>query len=255
MSPSFAIGLDCGSTYCKGVLLSESGIEAKYVKSSGWNLAASGSQVIEALVQTVGLVPSGIPVVATGYGRGNIQGASRTITEITCHARGAEIIYPGAKTLVDIGGQDCKVISLNRGKVISFHMNDKCAAGSGRFLDMVLTRLEADLDLMDDLLSGNKIVPINSTCVVFAETEIIGLLARGASRAEILGGVVESMAARIASLAAKVDLDSPAVLTGGLSQSRGLVLALSKALKVDVTASPDGIYAGALGAAALGLAD
>ena len=253
MSESLSIGLDCGSTFCKGVLLSEKGIEAKFVKTSGWDMTATGSLVIKELTKSAGGAVGEIAVVATGYGRAGITEANKTVTEITCHARGAEFLFPGAKTLIDIGGQDCKVISLNQGKVNSFHMNDKCAAGSGRFLDMVLTRMEVDLQLMDELLSENKIVPINSTCVVFAETEIIGLMAAGAGRAEILGGVVDSMAARIASLAAKVDLASPAILTGGLSQSQGLAKALSKALKVQVETCPDGLYAGALGAAVLGL--
>jgi len=253
MSDAHAIGIDCGSTFCKGALLSAEGeCLKKILKPSGWDLAATGRAMVEEFFQFIPTGSAKVPVVATGYGRSSIREADHTVTEISCHALGAEILRPGTRTVVDIGGQDCKVIALNKGKVTSFHMNDKCAAGSGRFLEMVLGRLDADLRLMDVLLGEEKAVPLNSTCVVFAETEIIGLLAKGASRAEILGGVAASMAGRIASLAAKVEINAPAILTGGLSSSFGLAEVLSKALKVEVQTVPDGIFAGAFGAAIAG---
>jgi predicted CoA-substrate-specific enzyme activase len=153
------------------------------------------------------------------------------------------------RTVIDIGGQDCKVIAVEEGRVLEFQMNDKCAAGSGRFLELVARRLEADAAGMEALLAAGKKVVLNSTCVVFAESEIIGLLAEGVSREEILGGAADSMARRIAALAGRTSLRSPAVLTGGLSGSPGLCKILSAALGLELTPLPRGIYAGAIGAA------
>jgi predicted CoA-substrate-specific enzyme activase len=194
----------------------------------------------------------GLPLVVTGYGRETIQG-DKTVTEITCHARGAQFLAPQAGYVIDIGGQDYKIIKTDNGKVMSFQMNDKCAAGTGRFLEMVLNRLEISLSQMDGLLALGQAIKLNSTCVVFAESEIIGLLAQGVSREEILGGVVSSMATKISSQAARLGLTSPAVLTGGFAASQGICQILSKALEIKVQPLSDGIYAGAIGAACLAL--
>ena len=245
-----SIGLDCGSTFCKGVLFAEGRVKALALRPTGWDLAAAGSQVLAELLEGRPELVEDIPVVTTGYGREKIP-ASRTVTEITCHARGAEYLVPGARCVIDIGGQDYKVIETRGGKVLSFLMNDKCAAGTGRFLDLVLARLELDLARMDELLALERSVTLNSTCAVFAESEIIGLLARGVSREEILGGVVSSLAAKIASQAARLAVAAPAVLTGGLASSRGISQALSKSLGQRVEPAVNGLYAGAIGAACL----
>lgn len=248
--PAYAIGIDCGSTFCKGALYAGGRIEALAVRPTGWDIAAAGRLVMADLLSGRPDAGPEAPVAATGYGREKIA-AARTITEITCHARGAEYLAPGVRCVIDIGGQDYKVIAADGGKVSSFQMNDKCAAGSGRFLEMVLGRLELDLPRLDELLARERSVALNSTCAVFAESEIIGLLAQGVSREEILGGVVDSMAAKIAGQAARVGVRAPAALTGGLSASRGISRALSKALGLTVTPTPDGLYAGAIGAACL----
>jgi len=193
-----------------------------------------------------------ITIMATGYGREKIP-ADRTATEITCHARGAEYLAPGSRSVIDIGGQDYKVIETDGGKVLSFLMNDKCAAGSGRFLEMVLSRMELDLAIMDALLDLDKTVTINSTCAVFAESEIIGLLAGGVSREAILGGVVLSMSAKIAGQAARLSLNEPAIMTGGLAASSIMSQALSRSLGLAVKPVINGPYAGAIGAACLAL--
>ena len=193
---------------------------------------------------------SGIPVVATGYGREKIP-ESVKITEITCHARGAEYLYPGASFVIDIGGQDSKVIKTEKGKVSSFLMNDKCAAGSGRFLEMVLSRMDLDLEGMEKLLAMNQSISFNGTCADLAESEIIGLLAQGVAREKIMGGVAISMADKIASQAARIGVSSPIVLTGGLAESHGICRALTEALGQSVVSVPGGIYAGAIGAALL----
>lgn len=247
-----SIGIDCGSTFCKGALYADGRVQALAIRPTGWDIPATGGQIMAELLGGHPDLKRDFPVVATGYGREKIP-AARTITEITCHARGAEYLVPGARCVIDIGGQDYKVIATEGGKVLSFQMNDKCAAGSGRFLEMVLTRLELDLAQLDDLLALNRAITLNSTCVVFAESEIIGLLAQGVSREEILGGVVASMATKIASQAARVGVAAPVILTGGLAPSRGIGQALSKSLGQAVEPAVNGVYAGAIGAACLAL--
>ncbi len=249
---AYSIGIDCGSTFCKGALYAEGRVEALALRPTGWDLAETGRLILADLLESRPEPPRDPPVVATGYGREKIP-AARKITEITCHARGAEYLAPGTRCVIDIGGQDYKVIETAGGKVRSFQMNDKCAAGSGRFLEMVLARLGLDLSRLDELLALNRAVTLNSTCVVFAESEIIGLLARGVSREEILGGVVGAMAAKIAGQAARVAVAAPAVLTGGLAVSRGIGRALSQALGQTVEPAVNGLYAGAIGAACLAL--
>lgn len=247
-----AIGIDCGSTFCKGALFAGGRLQALAIRPTGWDIAVTGGLILAELTAGRPDFQAGAPVVATGYGREKIP-AARTVTEITCHARGAEYLFPGARCVIDIGGQDYKVIETRDGKVLSFQMNDKCAAGSGRFLEMVLGRLEIGLEQMDELLALNRAITLNSTCVVFAESEIIGLLAQGLSREEILGGVAASMASKIASQAARIGRAAPAVLTGGLAASRGIGLALSRSLGQEVRPLADGLYAGAIGAACLAL--
>jgi predicted CoA-substrate-specific enzyme activase len=266
----FFAGIDCGSSFCKGALLyterphEDAHVAAFARRPTSWNVAETGRLIMEELAaslpiaakmpmaesnagQSAPVIP--VTLAATGYGREKIAGAVMTLTEISAHARGAAFLSPGVRTVIDIGGQDCKVIAVEEGRVRDFQMNDKCAAGSGRFLEMAAKRLELDTAAMEDLLALKKEIPLNSTCAVFAESEIIGLLAGGASREEILGGAVASMSRRIAVLAGKTGILPPAVLTGGLSESPGIRAALSRILGVELHPVPHGIYAGAIGAA------
>jgi predicted CoA-substrate-specific enzyme activase len=251
-----ALGIDCGSSFCKGVLLDEGGIRALTVLPTAWDIAESGRRTVEELCKRLPSpsqkIPA-IPLIATGYGREKIEGRSGSITEIGAHAAGVEFLRPGVRTVIDIGGQDCKIIAVEHGRVRDFQMNDKCAAGSGRFVEMIRQRLNVDSPLMEELLGRDKRIALNSTCVVFAESEIIGLLARGVSREEILGGVAVSLAVRIAALAARLPMAEPAVLSGGLSESGGFAKALSRALGLEVRPLEQGAYAGAIGAAVEGL--
>jgi predicted CoA-substrate-specific enzyme activase len=195
----FGAGIDCGSSFCKGALIraeEDISLEKLIILPTGWDAGETGAEMRKQLF--AGLSPGSAPLAATGYGRERMPGRDKTITEISAHARGAEFLRPGLKTVIDIGGQDCKVIAVKSGRVLDFQMNDKCAAGSGRFLEAVCRRLCVEPRLMEDLLALGQRVVLNSTCAVFAESEIIGLLARGVSREEILGGAVEAMAARIA---------------------------------------------------------
>ena len=274
----YAAGIDSGSAFCKGALLRSGGggemagggcgaggiaIEKLFVLPSGWNVRETGIRVRDALFAALpaGMPHNTIPLTATGYGRGQIAactaiegsgGNGPSITEISAHAAGAAFLCPGVKTVVDIGGQDCKVITVAGGRALEFLMNDKCAAGSGRFLEAVAARLGADAAAVETLLAAGKSAALNSTCVVFAESEITALIAQGVSREEILGGVADSMAARIGALAARLRPTEPAVLSGGLSGSAGIAGALSRALGIPVRTLETGIYAGAIGAALKG---
>ncbi|MDR3356645.1 MAG: acyl-CoA dehydratase activase [Spirochaetaceae bacterium] len=256
--PVYGLGIDSGSSFCKGALLVSGGegrglrIEALASRPSGWDVAATGARVLEALRKAAGaadLNGARLPVAATGYGREQIPCCSDALSEISAHAAGADFLCPGVRTVVDIGGQDCKVIVVEGGKARDFQMNDKCAAGSGRFLELVFSRLDADPAVMEALLTEGRSVSIDSTCAVFAESELVGLLAQGASRPEIMGGAVAALASRVASLAARLSVSEPAVLSGGLAESPGLARALSSALGVTVRPLRRGTYSGAIGAA------
>jgi predicted CoA-substrate-specific enzyme activase len=254
----YGAGIDSGSSFCKGALVSSRGIEALVALAAGWDIAKTGERVLAELgkarkgarpVDGSSPVDGAIPVAATGYGRARIAGCAETISEISAHAAGAAFLCPGVRTVIDIGGQDCKVIAVEDGRARDFQMNDKCAAGSGRFLELIRARLGADPAAMEELLAKGRRAALNSTCVVFAESEVIGMLARGVSREEILGGAAASLAARVASLAARLPVAAPAVLSGGLAESAGIARALSEALDIEVRPLHNGLYSGAIGAA------
>jgi predicted CoA-substrate-specific enzyme activase len=191
-------------------------------------------------------------VVATGYGRGLIRFAQRTVTEITCHARGVRHLAPGTRTIIEVGGQDSKVIALDPGGAVrDFAMNDRCAAGSGRFLEMLANRFQVSVGDIQGLCrtSGNAAC-ISSMCVVFAETEIVGLLAQGVPPGEIAAGVQNSIASRVAALAGRM-IVPPVCFTGGVALVPGMVDAMARALGCPVVACATPQFTGALGAALL----
>jgi len=190
--------------------------------------------------------------VATGYARAIVRGADTTITEITCHARGVHHVAPEARTVIEIGGQDSKLLHLDsHGAVRDFSMNDRCAAGTGRFLEVVVQRLEVPLAALGEIVGGGcSPAPISSMCVVFAETEIIGLMASGRPHADILAGVQAAIASRIASMVGR-KAAAPVVFTGGVALVPGMDRALSAALEQPVSVVPDPQMTGALGAALL----
>ena len=191
-------------------------------------------------------------IVATGYGRNNVGFANTTVTEITCHAAGVRHHAPDARTIVEIGGQDSKLIRLDPGgSVRDFAMNDRCAAGCGRFLEVVADRLEVGLDRLGELADGSRApAAISSMCVVFAESEIIGLLADGASPADIVAGVEASIASRVAAMAGR-GVEAPVVFTGGVARIGGMTGQLSRRLghPIEIIQNPE--MTGALGAALL----
>ena len=189
-------------------------------------------------------------VVATGYGRHAIGFADTTITEITCHARGVHWLAPSARTIIEIGGQDSKVISLeDGGRVRDFEMNDRCAAGTGRFLEMVAARLEMNWEKLSELgRQSRKPAIISNVCVVFAETEIIGLLAEGKPLPDVVAGVQNAIATRVSALAGRF-IAPPVYFTGGVALLPGMARALEEALSCPIHVAPQPQFTGALGAA------
>jgi (R)-2-hydroxyacyl-CoA dehydratese activating ATPase len=250
-------GVDAGSRAIKLVLLSaDRQVLARGQVDQAVRQGELAEGLYDTLLKQVSLTRRDVAAaVATGYARRGVGFAAKTITEITCHARGVHHLLPQARTVVEVGGQDSKLLHLEAdGAVRDFAMNDRCAAGTGRFLEMLAGRLEVPLAGLGDMArrSGQP-APISSMCVVFAETEIIGLLAAGRSCPDIVAGVQSAIAARVASMAAGA-MNEPVVLTGGVALVGGMDEAFAAALKCPVAIAPDPQYTGALGAALLAAA-
>lgn len=248
-------GIDAGSRAIKVVLIDARSMEVigKDLTDQGVEQDKLASRLFEQLLHTSGINRNDVAaVVATGYGRNAISIADTTITEITCHAAGVHHLVPEAMTVIDIGGQDSKLIRLDgSGKVRDFAMNDRCAAGTGRFLEVVAQRLGAELQSLGRMASRSKRpASISSMCVVFAETEITGLLASGTASEDIVAGVQSAIAERIVAMAGRT-ADQPVIFTGGVAMISGMDTALQAALGQVVTVSPDPQMTGALGAAIL----
>lgn len=247
----YYIGIDIGSTASKVVVLGDT--EKKFVLPTGWSSKETAARIKE------NLLADGIDVedktqtrvIATGYGRISVEYADKVITEITCHARGGQELGGGNCTIIDVGGQDTKAIQVRNGMVDDFLMNDKCSAGTGKFLEVMANRLGITIDEMFELAAKGTIAPISSLCTVFAESEVISYVGEGREREDIAAGIVDSVAGKVAQLVSRQQLADTVVLTGGLSHSQFFADALSKKLKVTVIPGRDGRYAGALGAALL----
>jgi len=192
-------------------------------------------------------------VVATGYGRINVPFADKQITEISCHAKGVASLFPSAKTVIDIGGQDCKGIKLVNDRAKDFVMNDKCAAGTGRFLEVIAEALGLKVEQLGELsLASIKPVRISNTCTIFAEQEVIGQLAEGMALEDIVAGLHQAIATRIWAMVAKIKVEREVVVTGGGAKNQGLVKALEEKLGVPLLLPAEPLITGALGAALIG---
>lgn len=246
------LGLDIGSVAAKGVLLTPNA-NWQVVIPTGWSPRDTGQQLIAELTRLADINRDDIDaIVATGYGRISVPEANKAITEITCHAKGLTSLLPEVRTIIDIGGQDSKVIRLNgAGKIIDFAMNDKCAAGTGRFLQVMAQVLGMDVSELADAEVPDEMVSINSMCTVFAESEIIGHLAQGKSRGGLVAGLHQSVAKRVAAMAARVGVVGPVAFTGGVAKNGGIRRALEEELKVSLLTPTDCQFTGALGAALL----
>ena len=259
-----SIGIDIGSVATKAVLLNQDyQILGKVILPTGWSPKKTGERVYELILKKKNNIPitnsdapslRNTPVVVTGYGRVVAGFATKVVTEITCHGKGAQVLHPRTKTVIDIGGQDSKVIHLSgKGKVLDFLMNDKCAAGTGKFIEVMATSLGVEVAELSALAEGNKSRKINNMCTVFAESEVISLLAEGAKKGEIARGIINSTAQKSAVMLRRMGIREEVFVTGGVAQSPLFRSALEEELGTLVHFREEAQYVGALGAAAIGL--
>jgi (R)-2-hydroxyacyl-CoA dehydratese activating ATPase len=248
------IGIDAGSRTTKLVLWDK---EAKKIlfadyTDTGINPKHAVEELFEKALKQTNLHSDNVSAIyATGYSRNIIDFADKTMSEISCHAVGVRYFYPDTRFVIDVGGQDSKVITIGEdGKVTDFAMNDKCAAGTGRFLEMTAHILECDINDLS-LLSGkaDKEIDINSTCVVFAESEIVGMISQGHSIPNIINAVHRSIAKRIVNLASQVRWNPPIVFTGGVARNTALVELCAFIMKQDIRIPEQPTITAALGAA------
>ncbi|MDR0596830.1 MAG: acyl-CoA dehydratase activase [Clostridiales Family XIII bacterium] len=253
-------GVDCGSTSTNAVIIDEGGnIAASATVPTGANSADAAARAMDEALGRLGVrgAEAIAGTVATGYGRASVPFPAGDVTEITCHARGARALAEGARTIIDIGGQDSKVIRLDdSGAVAEFSMNDKCAAGTGRFLELMADTLGMGLDeLAESGLHPKERVDISSMCAVFAESEVISLIAGGKDTGDIVWGVNLAIAGRVAGMAARLGAEPPYVMTGGVAKNAGVVKAFGEKLSerggagITVAVPSDPQICGALGAA------
>ena len=248
----YTLGIDIGSTTSKCAVLKDGKeLVARSLQTGG--LGTGGpEEALAQLWQTSGLTRADMACAfVTGYGRKNYEGADGEISELTAHALGGRFVFPNLRTVIDIGGQDAKVIALSpSGKMVNFVMNDKCAAGTGRFLDVMASILRLDVDDLDaEAAKAAAPAAISSTCTVFAESEVISQLAMGTNKCDIIHGIHKSVAGRVSGLCHRIGVRDDVVMTGGVAQNHGIVKALQEQLGHEIHTTPLTQYNGALGAA------
>ena len=246
----YNIGIDIGSTCAKTIVLDENKqIIHRLLQPTGWSSVETAGLIREKLTE-LGVDWGNAAVVATGYGRISVPYADKCVTEITCHGRGAcHIFGSNDLTVIDIGGQDTKLICVESAMVKDFIMNDKCSAGTGRFLEIMANTLAVKPEQLCELAQNGGGVSISSMCTVFAESEVISLIGRGESKENIAFGVVDSIVKKVGSQASRMAVQGDVCLTGGLCEFPYLRSSLSHHLGKEVHTNPDGRYAGAIGAA------
>ena len=254
---AYAAGVDVGSTQTKAIVLDEERkIVGRALGDTGANVIAAAEKAYAAALQEAGVPEQEVEyVVGTGYGRYKVTFGNTQVTEISCHGRGAAHMFPGTRTVLDMGGQDTKAIRVSgTGEIEDFCMNDKCAAGTGRFLGAASNALEIPLrDLGTTALQGLKPVRISTTCTVFAESEILGWLGKGRRIEDILLGVHKSIAKRSIGLLRRVGVVDEVTFTGGVSLNIAMVQTLEEGLDTPLNVSEDSHYMGAVGAALFAL--
>ncbi|HEY6040660.1 MAG TPA: acyl-CoA dehydratase activase [Anaerolineae bacterium] len=250
---AYASGVDVGSTQTKAVIIDENlNIVGRSLIDTGANVVTAAEKAFLAALQQSTVDEESIEfVVGTGYGRYKVTFGDTQITEISCHARGAVHMFPATRTVLDMGGQDTKAIRVNeKGEVLDFCMNDKCAAGTGRFLQSAAAALNIPLAELGPLaLRAEKAVPISTTCTVFAESEVLSWLGRGKKIDDILLGTHRSIATRSIALLRRVGIEEQVTFTGGVTRNEGMVVVLNEALGTVLNVSEESHYMGALGAA------
>ncbi|MGI6722215.1 MAG: acyl-CoA dehydratase activase [Anaerovoracaceae bacterium] len=249
----YAVGIDSGSTSTNAVILDlDGGFVAAAIVPTGVRIKDSSARAVAAAMENAGITEEDVySKVATGYGRNGIAPDGSTVTEISCHARGARWLDPDVRTVIDIGGQDSKVIALDDdGSIRNFVMNDKCAAGTGRFLDNMARVLETDMDTMSERgLRWQEDLTISSMCTVFAESEVVSLIADGKNESDIIHGLNKSVALKISSLVSRVGRREKIMMTGGVARNRGVVKAIEEQLDCRLVVPEKAQLAGAIGAA------
>jgi predicted CoA-substrate-specific enzyme activase len=248
------IGIDIGSVATKGYLLNHDH-HYRALIPTGWSPREAGQSIIERLLAASGLDSDQVErIYVTGYGRVAFDQADKTVTEIKCHARGIAELFPEVRTIIDIGGQDSKVIRIEeQGRVVDFAMNDKCAAGTGRFLQVMANALGLDVSELGDAEEPGQMQTISSMCTVFAESEIIGSLARGNPKGGIIAGLHQSVGKRVAAMVRRMGIKEQVAFTGGVAINPGVKRALQEEIGVRIMVPEACQYTGALGAALLAL--
>jgi len=248
----YTLGIDIGSTTSKAVILNDN----RNMVASSIVIATVGTDGVSAAIDHVlkesGLVQEDIScTVATGYGRRTYEGADYQVSELSCHALGVSHIFPDVRTVIDIGGQDAKVLSLNdQGRMVNFVMNDKCAAGTGRFLDVMAGILKINISELEvEAAKAVNPASISSTCTVFAESEVISQLAAGTAIPDLVAGICQSVATRVASLARRMGIKEAVCMSGGVAKNAGVRNAMARELGVEIVYSDKAQLMGALGAA------
>jgi len=251
---TYFAGIDVGSTMTKAVILNK-GIIASVIGPTGPEQRRLANKVMEEALTQAGISFQTITfVVSTGYGRINVPFADKQLTEITCHAKGIVSLFPQARTIIDIGGQDVKGIQMDEtGRILDFVMNDKCAAGSGRFIEVIADTLGVSLDQVGELsLRSETPAKISNICTIWAQQEVAASLAQGIPISDLLAGVHQSLADRICRMVHRLKVEDAVIVTGGGGKNRGLLKALSQQLDRDVLVPKEPLITGALGAALLG---
>jgi len=245
-------GIDIGSRAAKAVVLNDGSILSSIIRDTGPESVKTSQMTIEAVLKGPGLSLSDVRyTVATGYGRVLVPFANENVSEISCHARGINWYFPSVRTILDMGGQDCKAISCDgNGRVTNFIMNDKCAGGTGRFLEMIAEVLEIPLEKIGDLsIKSATTVPFNTICAVFAKSEAIAYLKKGMVKSDILAGLHEAIATRSLNLLKRVSIQKDFSITGGIAKNSGMVAKLREKVGLEPLLCEDPQLIGALGAA------
>jgi predicted CoA-substrate-specific enzyme activase len=245
-------GVDIGSLTAKAVVLRDGEIVGRSLFPTGHDSRGAGRLALEGALEDAAVQFSDLDgLVATGYGRLSVDFTADQVTEITCHAKGAHHVVGDCRTVIDLGGQDSKAIAVDdRGKVVDFVMNDKCAAGTGRFLEVMASALGVGLDELGRLsLESDSPAQISSVCTVFAESEVVSRVAEGASKVDIIAGIHQAIASRISAMAARIPVKEIIVMSGGVARNQGVVAALEVKFKKDIVVPDMPQHMGALGAA------
>jgi predicted CoA-substrate-specific enzyme activase len=247
----YTIGIDIGSASSKIVILEDGKNIAAFSVVQFGTGSTGPKRALDSALEKAGISLDNVKhIVATGYGRNSCEWTKQQMSEISCHAKGVYYLIPEARTIIDIGGQDAKAIRLGEsGNVLQFVMNEKCAAGTGRFLEVMARVLEVPLETMEEWHRLAKLpASISSTCTVFAESEVISQLSMGTAKEDIIAGVHTSVANRACSLVRRVGVEPIVVMSGGVAQNSGVVTAISSELGVQVKVAPNPQIIGALGA-------